>query len=193
MARCLPTSSSGCIQSRFQHTSTPNERSMQSADVGSRKICCDYVLLGGHFWPKFGDGALKYFDRDVPSNPVLQNSNSKSECFLDTLFMFIFVFGDAIWSFRGFAISFLHISSDNVVIGLTLSRPCCWERLIFGGCGGQSLSAREYGLYRNDLVPAFWLCHFPKISSPHLCFCLNIIQVIEIKPKQQAVENIANF
>ena len=90
-------------------------------------LFCDYVLLGGHFWPKFGDGALKYFDRDVPLNPVSQNGNSRSACFLDTLFMFIFVFGDAIWSFRGFAISFLRISSDNVVIGLTLSRPCCGE------------------------------------------------------------------
>ena len=134
---------------------------------------CNWALFGGHLWPKFGDRGI-FMDRDIPWNPVSQNSN---KCMAP---------------FRGFAISSLHVSSENVVIGLTFSRPCCWECLIFGSCGGQNLSAREYGLYRNDLIPAFWLCHFPKISS-HLCFCLNIIQVKEIKPKQQAVGKIANF
>ena len=145
----------------------------------THSLNCRFAImyfLGGTFGQNLVMGAVNIFmDRDIPWNPVSQNSN---KCMAP---------------FRGFAISSLHVSSDNVVIGLTLSRPCCWECLIFGGCGGQNLSAREYGLYRNDLIPAFWLCHFPKISSPHLCFCLNIIQVKEIKPKQQAVEKIANF
>ena len=169
----------------------------------THSLNCRFAItyfLGGTFGQNLVMGAVNIFmDQDIPWNPVSQNSN-KCMFFGHPVHDFLCLWGCHLgqkilrWPpFRGFAISSLHVSSDDVVIGLTLSRPCCWECLIFGGCGGQNLSAREYGLYRNDLIPAFWLCHFPKISSPHLCFCLNIIQVKEIKPKQQAVEKIANF
>ena len=47
VARCLPTSSSGCIQSRFQHTSTPNERSMQTSAL-------EKYVQGRHLFFKTG-------------------------------------------------------------------------------------------------------------------------------------------